>query len=781
MEPRKWITKIFPWISVILGFIGLFMSVVDGGGKFNTYDREKLREYREEVREMFTHAYDSYLNHAYPYDELRPLTCDGVDTWGSYSLTLIDALDTLAVMGNHTEFARVYQIVSERKNFDANINVSVFETNIRIVGGLISAHLMAKRAGVELEDGWPCSGPLLRLAEDAADRLLPAFNTATGMPYGTVNLRHGVPEGETPVTCTAGVGTFIVEFGALSRLTGNPVYEETALRALKSIWSTRSSLDLLGNHIDVQKGRWTAVEAGIGAGVDSFYEYLVKGSSLLRRPELRAMFNQARKAVDTYLRKDDWHFWVAMKNGQVTLPLFQSLEAFWPGMLSMTGDIENALKSLHNYHQVWKQFGFTPEFYNVAQGGASAGREGYPLRPELIESIMYLYRATGDPWLVDAGVDILKSIQYSAYTPCGYATVRNAKTHTLDNRMESFFLAETVKYLYLLFDPDNFIHNTGTTATIHTNKNGRCVLDAGGYIFNTEAHPIDPAALACCYDMSEKEIREEINSHMIDLLHPATVNKFRGELIPEKLRKMQKKKLDEKEDLAKREQEELKQKLLQLKKEMLALEQQEQAEQQEAENKSAKSQTEQGNSGAMNSSQEDVANENESDSTSEDSLIKASNGLTLETSTEYYGNRGELDDSSDSEENLESDSQFPNFIPNKEPAGTTQEKEELGPSLQKFSSGDYSTTSGIVQPETMPNVFPAPSNKIVETLNNLLERFSSPKNYKFDMTEYTQALMADERFGLNASWYTDYSVLTCPGTKYTDRFLIHGEFFSEDP
>ena len=127
----------------------------------------------------------------------------------------------------------------------------------------------------------------------------------------------GVPEGETPISCTAGVGTFIVEFGALSRLTGNPVYEETAVRALRAVWSTRSSLDLLGNHIDVQKGRWTAVEAGIGAGVDSFYEYLVKGSSLLGRPELRAMFDKARKAVDKYLRKDDWYFWAAMKNGQV--------------------------------------------------------------------------------------------------------------------------------------------------------------------------------------------------------------------------------------------------------------------------------------------------------------------------------------------------------------------------------------------------------------------------------------------------------------------------------
>lgn len=94
---------------------------------------------------MFQHAYDSYLRFAYPYDELRPLSCDGVDTWGSYSLTLIDALDTLAIMGNSTEFKRVVDIVLKRQTFDTDVNVSVFETNIRIIGGLLSAHLLSHK------------------------------------------------------------------------------------------------------------------------------------------------------------------------------------------------------------------------------------------------------------------------------------------------------------------------------------------------------------------------------------------------------------------------------------------------------------------------------------------------------------------------------------------------------------------------------------------------------------------------------------------------------------
>lgn len=253
-------------------------------------------------------------------------------------------------MGNYSEFRRVVNLLKEKKNFDADINVSVFETNIRIVGGLLSAHLMLNKAGAELEPGWPCNGPLLRLAEDVAKRLLPAFNTRTGMPYGTVNLRHGVPPKETTITSTAGVGTYIVEFGTLSRLTGDPVYEETALNALYALFNHRSPIGLFGNHVDIQSGRWTAQDAGIGSGIDSYYEYLVKGAILLNRPELMVMFNEGRKAIDKYLKKDDWFVWVSMNKGQVTLPVFQSLEAFYPGVLSLIGDTNAAMRSLHNYH-----------------------------------------------------------------------------------------------------------------------------------------------------------------------------------------------------------------------------------------------------------------------------------------------------------------------------------------------------------------------------------------------------------------------------------------------
>jgi len=77
--------------------------------------------------------------------------------------------------------------------------------------------------------------------------VLTAFNTSTGMPYGTVNLVSGIPSGETTITCTAGVGTFIVEFGSLTKLTGDPVFMNVAVRALDALWQTRSSLGLVCN------------------------------------------------------------------------------------------------------------------------------------------------------------------------------------------------------------------------------------------------------------------------------------------------------------------------------------------------------------------------------------------------------------------------------------------------------------------------------------------------------------------------------------------------------
>ncbi|KAH9628036.1 hypothetical protein HF086_018011 [Spodoptera exigua] len=201
---------------------------------------------------MFYHAYDAYMENAYPADELMPLSCKGRwkgitpsrgdmdDALGNFSLTLVDSLDTLAVLGDFSEFSRAIKLVIKDVTFDHNIVVSVFETNIRMLGGLLSAHVLATNLKNEVPALQWYNGELLAMAEDLGKRLLPAFNTSTGIPHGRINLRHGMRGmSESRETCTACAGTMILEMAALSRLTGNPVYEQKAHKAMDRLWKIR--------------------------------------------------------------------------------------------------------------------------------------------------------------------------------------------------------------------------------------------------------------------------------------------------------------------------------------------------------------------------------------------------------------------------------------------------------------------------------------------------------------------------------------------------------------
>ncbi|KHN88794.1 ER degradation-enhancing alpha-mannosidase-like protein 2 [Toxocara canis] len=305
------------------------------------------------------------------------------------------------------------------------------------------------------------------------------------------------------------------------------MYERVALKALDALWKSRSPLGLVGNHINVQTGAWTATDSGIGAGVDSYFEYLAKGALLFQRPNLMHQFNEYVKAINAHVRKDDWFMWVSMTKGQVSLPVFQSLEAFWPGILALTGNVDDAQRIIFQYSQIIRQYGFPPEFYNIPSQEAVSKRSGYPLRPEFVESLYYIYRATRDPALLHMAASVIEAIEHSCRTACGYATIENVNDHTIEDRMESFFLSETTKYLYLLFDPENFINNDGTTSRTVETPNGPCIVDAGGYIFNTEAHPLDPGAIYCCSAKRNNDIEilrrfeDSIDfSDLIDLSDP---------------------------------------------------------------------------------------------------------------------------------------------------------------------------------------------------------------------------------------------------------------------
>lgn len=126
---------------------------------------------------------------------------------------------------------------------------------------------------------------------------------------------------------------------------------------MDSIWKSRSSLDLIGNHVNVDNGKWTGVDATIGSGVDSYFEYLVKAGIMLNMPDLIEQFRTYQRAINKYLNFDNWFFWANMNKGQKTLPLFSSLEAFYPGLLTLTGDLDQAIKIIDNYNIIWRQYG----------------------------------------------------------------------------------------------------------------------------------------------------------------------------------------------------------------------------------------------------------------------------------------------------------------------------------------------------------------------------------------------------------------------------------------
>ncbi|KAI3978755.1 hypothetical protein MKX01_015930 [Papaver californicum] len=381
MEPSPQNLFTFYFILIVLSFF-IHKSLSVG------VDRDEAKQLRDEVREMFYHAFNGYMDHAFPLDELRPLTCKGEDSLGGYALTLIDSLDTLALLGDRERFAASVEWIGKNLRFDI--------TTIRVLGGLLSAHLIASdyATGMRVPS---YSDELLHLSEDLAQRLLPAFDTPTGIPFGSVNLLHGVDENESKITSTAGGGTLTLEFGVLSRLTNNSVYEQVTENAVRGLWSRRSKLDLVGARINVFTGERTQKDAGIGTSIDSFYEYLLKAYILFGDEEYLFMFQEAYRAAMHYLYDDPWYVEVNMNSAQLVWPLFNSLQAFWPGLQVLAGDIDPAIRTHAAFFSDWKKYGFTPEGFNLATFTVQYGQNSYPLRPELIESTYWLYKATRDP------------------------------------------------------------------------------------------------------------------------------------------------------------------------------------------------------------------------------------------------------------------------------------------------------------------------------------------------------------------------------------------------
>ncbi len=412
------------------------------------------------VREAFLHAWAAYEQCAWGHDDVRPLSCTARDWYATPLLmTPVDAFDTMKLMGLDSTAARAKALIFERLSFDNDDTVQVFEVTIRLLGGLLSAYQL---------DGDP---RFLALARDLGTRLLPAFRSLTGMPYRYVQLRTGAVSG--PVSNPAEIGTLMLEFGTLSKLTRDGRYYRAAKRAVVACYTRRSQIGLVGTWIDVNTGRWTDRDSHVSGAIDSFYEYLLKGSLLFGDADLRRMWEASIGAVNRWLpdaRPSGWWYGHAdMFSGRRTLTHFGALDAYLPAVLALSGDTARAARLMASVGTMWSTFGIEPEEFDYATMQITSPQ--YILRPEAIESAYYLYRFTGDQRWQDLGRRMTDTVLAATRAERGFTALANVRTRERLDRMDSFLLAETLKYAYLLVAPPE-------------------TLDLRSVVFNTEAHPL---------------------------------------------------------------------------------------------------------------------------------------------------------------------------------------------------------------------------------------------------------------------------------------------------
>jgi hypothetical protein len=420
-------------------------------------DRAKLAA---RVRDEMLFAWRAYEKHAWGHDELKPLTKTAKDWYGdSLLMTPVDALDTLLLMGLKDEAEKAKALIVEKLSFDKDISVKNFEVTIRLLGGLLSGYQMTGDAR------------LLRLAEDLGTRLLPAFDTPTGLPYMFVNLKTGKAKGAR--SNPAEIGTLLLEFGTLGKLTKRPVFFDKAKNALVQLFNRRSKLGLVGEEIDVETGQWVSRASHVGGGIDSYYEYLLKCSLLFGDKDCGRMWRESLRALNRHLADDTpdglWYGQVDMDTGRRTATEFGALHAFLPAVLALGGDLQRALRLQDSCFRMWTTHGIEPEVIDYRTMKVIS--PGYQLRPEIMESAWYLSRATKDPRYLAMGRRFFDDLVARCRTEDGYTVLKSVVTGEKGDLMPSYFLAETLKYLYLLFAPDT-------------------TLDLNRAVLNTEAHPL---------------------------------------------------------------------------------------------------------------------------------------------------------------------------------------------------------------------------------------------------------------------------------------------------
>nr|XP_061609884.1 mannosyl-oligosaccharide 1,2-alpha-mannosidase IA [Phyllopteryx taeniolatus] len=446
------------------------------------------RQRRAKIKEMMKHAWDSYRRYAWGSNELRPVSKRGHSSnlFGSIKgATIVDALDTLYIMEMFDDFDAATEWVEKNLDFNVNAEVSVFEVNIRFVGGLLSAYYLS---GKEV---------FRRKAVELGDKLLPAFKTPTGIPWALLNLKSGIgrnwPWASGGSSILAEYGTLHLEFMHLSKLSGNPEFAQKVMNIRKVLNRLDKPQGLYPNYLNPNSGQWGQHHVSVGGLGDSFYEYLLKAWLMSDKTddEAKKMYYDALQAIESSLmRKSSGGLtYIAEWKGGLLEHKMGHLTCFAGGMVALGADgapgdktgrqMEQAAEIARTCHESYSRTALKlgPEAFRF-DGGVEAiatrqNEKYFILRPEVIETYMYMWRFTHDPKYREWGWEAVQALEEHCKVEGGYSGVRDvyASTPNHDDVQQSFYLAETLKYLYLLFSDDEHIH-------------------LEHWVFNTEAHPL---------------------------------------------------------------------------------------------------------------------------------------------------------------------------------------------------------------------------------------------------------------------------------------------------
>jgi Glycosyl hydrolase family 47 len=414
-----------------------------------------------DVRAEFLHAWNGYKKFAWGHDQLLPLSASYSEFFvpgHPIGLSIIEALDTLYVMGLDDELALGVDWIKQNLDFGLDGDVHVFEWIIRVVGGLLAGYLSTG------------DKDLLALTKESADAILPAFTQSpTGMPYQYVNFATGALSGNTPPM--AEIGTNILEFGVLSQVTGDPAYYQAAKKAYRAAVERRSSLDLLGTYLNVETGQWAdSTDQAPNPPVDSFYEYLWGGWAMFGDKDCLAWYRMFTAAIKRYLAETyDGYTWFKQVNfdtGALVSRDQSELAAFYGEILAKGGDVALGQAYYRSWAHVAAQYPVLPE--EIDYTTLAALSKGNQLRPEYLNAAFDLWVQLRDDYYKTTSYAYFQNMKTYNRVANGYTITDDVTVRpmVLGDLFPAYSFAENFKYLWLIFsNTPRYDYRTGYLST----------------------------------------------------------------------------------------------------------------------------------------------------------------------------------------------------------------------------------------------------------------------------------------------------------------------------